>query len=256
MIRALATASTTRCTPARPAGSRAPQLASADSPTRRVGGAPRTDLKTVEHVVPMMSLDNTYDQKELDEFVRRVHAGLPHGATPAFCVEPKLDGASVEICIATGSSPAADRGDGVAGEDISENLRTIRSLPMTIEHTGPLTLRGEVVILSTRSGGHQPRARCRRRASVCQPAQRGSRQPAHVLTCAQAGQAPPARPDLAGGGVFGAAATRRGWTAWPSWACPPIGSTGSAGTRASCLPRLPPSRTSARTFPTRSTAPW
>ncbi len=64
-----------------------PELASADSPTRRVGGAPRTDLKTVEHVVPMMSLDNTYDQNELEEFVRRVHDGLPHGATPAFCVE-------------------------------------------------------------------------------------------------------------------------------------------------------------------------
>lgn len=124
-----------------------PELASADSPTRRVGGAPRTDLKTVEHVVPMMSLDNTYDQKELDEFVRRVHAGLPHGATPAFCVEPKLDGASVEILYRDGKfAGGSTRGDGVAGEDISENLRTIRSLPMTIEHTGPLTLRGEVVI--------------------------------------------------------------------------------------------------------------
>ena len=93
-----------------------PELASADSPTRRVGGAPRTDLKTVEHVVPMMSLDNTYDQKELDEFVRRVHAGLPHGATPAFCVEPKLDGASVEILYRDGKfAGGSTRGDGVAG---------------------------------------------------------------------------------------------------------------------------------------------
>ncbi len=124
-----------------------PELAGEDSPTRRVGGAPRTDLRTVEHVVPMMSLDNTYDEQELEDFVRRVHDGLPAGATPAFCVEPKLDGASVELLYREGRfAGGSTRGDGVVGEDISENLRTIRSLPMSIDFAGPLTLRGEVVI--------------------------------------------------------------------------------------------------------------
>lgn len=124
-----------------------PELAGEDSPTRRVGGSPRTDLRTVEHVVPMMSLDNTYDEQELEDFVRRVHDGLPAGATPAFCVEPKLDGASVELLYREGRfAGGSTRGDGVVGEDISENLRTIRSLPMSIDFAGPLTLRGEVVI--------------------------------------------------------------------------------------------------------------
>lgn len=124
-----------------------PELVTAESPTQRVGGAPRGDLKTVEHVVPMMSLDNTYSEEDLREFVRRVHDGLPRGATPSFCVEPKLDGASVELLYRGGSFVGGStRGDGVAGEDISENLRTIRSLPMRIDHTGPLTLRAEVVI--------------------------------------------------------------------------------------------------------------
>lgn len=124
-----------------------PELARDDSPTRRIGGAPRSDLTTVEHVAPMMSLDNTYDEAELEDFVRRVHDGLPSGAQPAFCVEPKLDGASVEISYRDGRfAGGSTRGDGLSGEDISENLRTIRSLPMRIDFPGPLTLRAEVVI--------------------------------------------------------------------------------------------------------------
>ena len=124
-----------------------PELAGEDSPTRRVGGAPRTDLRSVEHVVPMMSLDNTYDEQELEDFVRRVHDGLPAGARPSFCVEPKLDGASVELLYREGRfAGGSTRGDGVVGEDITENLRTLRSLPMRIDFPGPLTLRGEVVI--------------------------------------------------------------------------------------------------------------
>src|SRR6185295_6267373 len=70
-----------------------PELATPDSPTQRVGAAPRAETKTVPHVVPMTSLDNTYDADELAEFVRRVGDGLPARAEPVFCVEPKLDGA-------------------------------------------------------------------------------------------------------------------------------------------------------------------
>ncbi|HVU02077.1 MAG TPA: NAD-dependent DNA ligase LigA [Polyangiaceae bacterium] len=124
-----------------------PELATEDSPTRRVGGGPRTDLKTVPHVERMMSLDNTYDEGELDEFLRRVGDGLPDGAAVSYCVEPKLDGASIEVLYRNGRlAGGATRGDGVSGEEVTENLRTIRSLPLVIPHEGPLTLRGEVVI--------------------------------------------------------------------------------------------------------------
>jgi DNA ligase (NAD+) len=124
-----------------------PELRSADSPSQRVGGIPRTELVSVPHVVPMISLDNTYDEKELSEFVRRVQEGLPAGASIEYCVEPKLDGASVELVYRDGRFVlASTRGDGVHGEDITENIRTLRGLPLTLKTTENLTLRGEVVI--------------------------------------------------------------------------------------------------------------
>lgn len=126
---------------------RFPELVDDSSPTRRVGGGLRADLRTVEHVVPMMSLDNTYSESELSDFLRRAEERLPSGATLAFVVEPKLDGASVEILyrdrhLVGGST----RGDGLHGEEIAENLRTIRTLPLVIDYPGQLTLRAEVVI--------------------------------------------------------------------------------------------------------------
>lgn len=124
-----------------------PALRTPDSPTLRVGSALRTDLKTVRHVERMMSLDNTYSEAELDEFMRRVTDGLRTGEIVVYTVEPKLDGASIEILYRDGRfAGGSTRGDGESGEDITENLRTIRSLPLRIPYSGPLTLRGEVVI--------------------------------------------------------------------------------------------------------------
>lgn len=124
-----------------------PELRTHDSPTLRVGGELRSDLKTVRHVERMMSLDNTYSESELDEFMRRVQGGLRTGETVTYSVEPKLDGASIEVLYRDGRfTGGSTRGDGESGEDITENLRTIRSLPLSIPYTGPLTLRGEVVI--------------------------------------------------------------------------------------------------------------
>jgi DNA ligase (NAD+) len=124
-----------------------PELSTPDSPTQRVGATPRGALKTVEHVVPMTSLDNTYSSEELAEFVARVVGGLPASAEPTFCVEPKLDGASIEILYRDGRLVSGStRGDGVTGEDVTLNLRTMRSLPLTIAYARPLTLRAEVVI--------------------------------------------------------------------------------------------------------------
>src|ERR1700742_3535888 len=126
---------------------RDPSLRTKDSPTNRVSGALRSDLRSVRHVERMMSLDNTYSEAELREFLRRVEDGLPAGADVPYCVEPKLDGASIEILYRDGRlTEGSTRGDGVSGEDITENLRTIRSLPLTIGYKEPLTLRGEVVI--------------------------------------------------------------------------------------------------------------
>jgi DNA ligase (NAD+) len=124
-----------------------PELKTASSPTQRVGDELRSDLRTVPHVVPMMSLDNTYNFDELAEFERRVLSGLPTGAVAEFCVEPKLDGGSVEILYRGGQLVGGStRGDGMSGEDIAPNLKTMRSLPLTIPYQGPLTLRAEVVI--------------------------------------------------------------------------------------------------------------
>jgi len=124
-----------------------PDLVTPDSPTQRVGAAPRSELKTVAHVVPMTSLDNTYSAEDLGEFVRRVVEGLPARAEPAYCVEPKLDGASIEILYRNGKlESGSTRGDGLTGEDVTLNLRTMRSLPLVIDYKEPLTLRAEVVI--------------------------------------------------------------------------------------------------------------
>ncbi len=124
-----------------------PGLVTPDSPTQRIGHAPRGQLSTVSHVVPMMSLDNTYSSDDLKDFNRRVHAGLQDGAHVTYCVEPKLDGASVEILYRDGKlAGASTRGDGKVGEEILENLRTVRNLPLTIDYSSDLTLRAEVVI--------------------------------------------------------------------------------------------------------------
>ena len=126
---------------------RHPRLRTKDSPTQRVGGAPRGDLRTVPHVERMMSLDNAYGEDDLSEFLRRVAEGLPAGADVLFSVEPKLDGASIEVLYRGGRLAAAiTRGDGESGEDVTENLRTVRSLPLSIPWEEPLTVRGEVVI--------------------------------------------------------------------------------------------------------------
>ncbi|HXN32371.1 MAG TPA: NAD-dependent DNA ligase LigA [Polyangiaceae bacterium] len=124
-----------------------PELATADSPTQRVGGQARTSAAHLKHAVRMLSLDNAYSDEELGDFYGRVVDGLPNGQTPLFCVEPKLDGASVEVVYEAGKLvQASTRGDGETGEEITANARTIRSLPLRIAYEGTLTLRGEIVI--------------------------------------------------------------------------------------------------------------
>lgn len=124
-----------------------PALVTADSPTQRVGGSARPSITKIRREHRMFSLDNAYSAADMLEFHRRIEGGLKDGDTPAFTVEPKLDGASIEVVYEGGRLvQATTRGDGAEGEEITPNVRTIRGVPSRIEYAGKLTLRGEVVI--------------------------------------------------------------------------------------------------------------
>lgn len=106
-----------------------PSLATPDSPTQRVGGQPLKEFKPVRHLKPMTSLDNTYSQGEVRAFVERVQRILPREEL-AWIVEPKIDGVAINLRYEQGRfTLGATRGDGVTGDDITANLKTIRSLP-------------------------------------------------------------------------------------------------------------------------------
>ena len=112
-----------------------PEFATPDSPSHRVGGAPLTEFKSVRHAVPMMSLDNTYSREEVGDFVKRVQKLLPDEKLE-WVVEPKVDGVAVSLCYENGQFiVGATRGDGTTGDDITANLKTIRSVPLTLVGT-------------------------------------------------------------------------------------------------------------------------
>lgn len=128
-----------------------PELITPDSPTQRVGAEPVKGFGTVRHVMPMLSLDNAFNEEELKEFHRRVIERLnigDDGDGLAYSAEPKLDGAAVSLLYQSGHLVrAATRGDGTTGEDITHNVRTIPSVPLLLLGSGcPATLevRGEV----------------------------------------------------------------------------------------------------------------
>jgi len=114
------------------------------SPTKRVGSDLTSGFPKIERKIPMLSLDNTYDEAELTAFHERVVRGL-HGETPAYVIEPKIDGVSIELKYAEGKFLlGATRGDGVVGEDVTPNLRTIRALPLVLAEPVTCDVRGEV----------------------------------------------------------------------------------------------------------------
>ena len=120
-----------------------PELAAADSPTKRVGGEALSRFEKVTHPVPLTSLQDVFSMEELNEFLEKV---MESTQTPAFSVEPKIDGLSVALEYVDGKFiRGATRGDGVVGEDVTENLKTIRAIPMSLENAPPrLIVRGEV----------------------------------------------------------------------------------------------------------------
>ena len=120
-----------------------PEYALADSPTKRVGGEAVSQFEKVVHPVPLMSLQDVFSMEELDAFLTKTLLA-ERGA--AFSVEPKVDGLSVALEYLDGRFVrGATRGDGNVGEDVTENLKTIRAIPMTIENApARLIVRGEV----------------------------------------------------------------------------------------------------------------
>ena len=120
-----------------------PELVTPDSPTQRVGGQAVSQFEKVTHAVPLMSLQDVFSMEELNEFLNKI---LSEQGDAAFSVEPKIDGLSVALEYENGVFVrGATRGDGVVGEDVTENLKTIRSIPMRLEGAPDrLIVRGEV----------------------------------------------------------------------------------------------------------------
>lgn len=125
-----------------------PDLTTADSPSQRVGGKPLSEFESSQHLAPMMSLDNTYSQEEVRAFVERVQKLLP-GERLEWVVEPKVDGVALNLRYEDGTfTVGATRGDGAHGDDITANLKTIRSIPLKLRVGSDLPkvmeVRGEV----------------------------------------------------------------------------------------------------------------
>ncbi len=125
-----------------------PDLITHDSPTQRVGAEPAKIFKEVSHEIPMLSLDNAFADEEILNFDRRVKERLETDVAIEYCCEPKLDGLAVSILYLDGLlTVGATRGDGYTGEDITTNLRTIRSIPLQLRgqnYPKVLEVRGEV----------------------------------------------------------------------------------------------------------------
>ena len=130
-----------------------PELATPDSPTRRVGAAPAAAFSPVRHRVPMLSLQNAFTVEELAEFDQRVRRLLGREEPLPYALEPKLDGLAVQAIYEAGRFVSGStRGDGATGEEVGANLRTVRSLPLRLRADGPLAppayleARGEVIM--------------------------------------------------------------------------------------------------------------
>src|SRR5699024_4129335 len=119
-----------------------PDLITADSPTQRVGAKPLDLFEKVEHSTPMLSLSNAFNVEDLRDFDRRVRDGLQLD-TVDYVAELKIDGLAVSLRYQDGIfTQGATRGDGTVGEEITQNLKTIRSIPLSITEPNTIEVRG------------------------------------------------------------------------------------------------------------------
>ena len=130
-----------------------PYLISPDSPTQRVGATPLKEFKTVRHTLPMLSLSNCFKEEDLEEFDQRVKKNLKMTGDIEYVAEPKLDGVAVELVYERGKlMVGSTRGDGTVGEDVTLNLKTIKSIPLQLQEISSvkipdrLEVRGEVFL--------------------------------------------------------------------------------------------------------------
>src|SRR5213595_1691829 len=123
-----------------------PELVTPDSPTQHVGGKPLQAFRQIQHRVPMLSIDNTYSEGEVANFYKRITRLLPDEKIPVV-IEPKVDGVAVSLLYENGKLRyAATRGDGLVGDNITQNIKTIRSIPERLRGAVPkvFEVRGEV----------------------------------------------------------------------------------------------------------------
>ena len=156
-----------------------PELVTPDSPTQRVGGAVAEGFPEVRHEAPMLSLQSIHDETELREFTDRMEREIGRDDLD-YCLEPKFDGLSVELVYVKDGRfvRGATRGNGEVGEDITANLRTIRSLPLRLAgDRAPerLAVRGEAVLPRGRLRAHERGPRARREGHLQEPEERGRR---------------------------------------------------------------------------------
>ena len=130
--------------------SRHPELITSESPTQRVGAAPVSAFAEVRHGIPMLSIDNAFSDEDITAFDRRVRERLNLTGEVEYSAEPKLDGAAINLRFESGELvSAATRGDGVVGEDVTHNVRTIRSVPLRLRgrnHPDSIEVRGEILM--------------------------------------------------------------------------------------------------------------
>ncbi len=153
---------------------RFPELVTPDSPTQRVGGTPADLFAPVEHRTPMLSLDNAFSREEIEAWAARVERGVGSGAS--YSCELKIDGVAVALTYEDGVlTKGATRGDGRIGEDITANVRTVRSVPQRLQLKDPpayLEVRGEIYLPVKAFERAERGAARRREAAVREPAQR------------------------------------------------------------------------------------
>lgn len=128
-----------------------PEFASDSSPSMRVGGKPLDGFTQVKHEIPMLSLDNAFEESELDNFHKKIATRLKTQQCDTYCCEPKLDGLAVSLLYENGILvQAATRGDGATGENITANVKTIKSIPLKLQGDNwpqRIEVRGEVFML-------------------------------------------------------------------------------------------------------------
>ncbi len=123
-----------------------PEFATADSPTKRVGSDISNEFPTYPHLQEMYSIDNAFSIQEVNEFIERVHKNIP-GQEVEYLLEHKIDGVSINLLYENGVlQRALTRGDGVQGDDITENVRTIYDIPLRIDYTKKIEIRGEIYL--------------------------------------------------------------------------------------------------------------